>query len=565
MGQEQPKTSVILMVDDTSGSLRYLAMALESAGYLTLPAASGSEALEIIQTAMPDLVLLDILMPGIDGFEVCRRIKEDPACSTLPVIFMSASLDPDIRIRGLAQGAVDFISKPVQKEELLARVRIHLELALLNRTLAEKNQELEQINRCLANDLHERTRMAELEHERSKLLRIVELSLNECYVFDSETLRFQYVNPSALRNLGYGRATMLGMTPLDLKPEVSVEQFEALLAPLRSGEITLQRFETVHRRADGSCYPVDIQLQLVELDGERFFLAMIEDITRRREDERRVMEMQAQMLQQDKLASIGQLAAGVAHEINNPVGFISSNLVTMKTYAEKFVGYIGMLEGQLQAASGELPGELAAERQRLKLGYIVSDIGQLLTESIEGAERVKKIVQDLKTFARVDAAYIGDVDLNRCLDSTINIVWNEIKYAAELKRDYGTLPQVPCNAQQINQVFLNLLINAVHAIQVKGDLPGLITVSTRQEEGAVVISIADSGCGIAPQYRSSIFTPFFTTKEVGRGTGLGLAISAEIIRKHGGMISFESEEGTGTTFRISLPLKQHDSTSPEEG
>ena len=270
--------------------------------------------------------------------------------------------------------------------------------------------------------------------------------------------------------------------------------------------------------------------------------------------------VQSQLLQQDKLATIGQLAAGVAHEINNPVGFIYSNLATLEKYLEKFNKYINMLEMAVcNEGQTALPEEIVALRSALKMDYITRDVGQLLAESRDGAERVKKIVQDLKIFSRVDNTAVGSADLNQCLESTINIVWNEIKYVAELRRDYGDIPHVVCNAQQLNQVFLNLLINSVHAVQNAGREQGEIIVRTSYADNQVVITVADNGCGIEPELSERIFQPFFTTKEIGAGTGLGLSISAEIIHRHGGKISLDSEVGVGTTFSIAIPVKSSDS------
>jgi two-component system NtrC family sensor kinase len=186
--------------------------------------------------------------------------------------------------------------------------------------------------------------------------------------------------------------------------------------------------------------------------------------------------------------------------------------------------------------------------------YVMRDISVLIDESNEGIERVKRIVQDLRTFSRADSSANGSADLNSCMDSTINIVINEIKYAAEIRREYGDLPKVVCNAQQINQVFMNLLVNAAHAIQAKGQALGEIVIRSWSDTDNIFVSISDSGCGIAPENCKKIFDAFFTTKEVGKGTGLGLSISANIIRKHGGEISLASEVGVGTTFTIRLPL-----------
>lgn len=260
-------------------------------------------------------------------------------------------------------------------------------------------------------------------------------------------------------------------------------------------------------------------------------------------------ETQSQMLQKEKMASIGQLAAGVAHEINNPMGFITSNLGTLRKYGGKLLEFMTFIVDRSKSLP-ELREQIETERQKLKIDYVADDLENLITESLEGAERVRKIVADLKSFSRVDEAEYKVVDLAECLDSTINIVWNELKYKATLKKVYGELPPLRCYPQQLNQVFMNLLVNAAHAIENQGE----ITIRTWSESGWVSVSIEDNGCGIPDDVKARIFEPFFTTKEVGRGTGLGLSISYDIVKKHGGEITVASESGKGTTFVVRLPL-----------
>jgi len=260
----------------------------------------------------------------------------------------------------------------------------------------------------------------------------------------------------------------------------------------------------------------------------------------------------SQLLQQEKMASIGQLAAGVAHEINNPMGFISSNLGTMGKYLERMEGFLELQSAEMEKIAPEsLKEEIAGARRSFKVDYILGDARSLLAESQDGAERVRTIVQNLKSFSRVDEARASCVDLNECLESTITIAWNELKYKTTLIRDYGELPDVKCLPQQLNQVFLNILVNAAHAIEKQGE----VTVRTRRQGEEVAIAIHDTGSGIPEEIRSRIFEPFFTTKEVGKGTGLGLSISYDIIKKHGGTIEVESSADTGTTFTIRLPIE----------
>ena len=262
------------------------------------------------------------------------------------------------------------------------------------------------------------------------------------------------------------------------------------------------------------------------------------------------------LLHQDKLASIGQLAAGVAHEINNPMGFIMSNLRTLKNYTEAEQQYLNALEEAVKiCCPEEQRRQLEDLCHRLDVSFIQEDIPPLITESLEGAERVKRIVHDLKDFARADGDGMKETDLNHCVQSTANIVRNEIRYVADLELNLGEIPLIVCNPQQINQVIANLLVNAAHAI----DGHGRITVSTSRGQDTVLLSVTDTGCGIPLDIQKRIFDPFFTTKEVGKGTGLGLSISYDIIKKHGGEITLEREPGLGTTFMIRLPI-----SGPEE-
>lgn len=261
--------------------------------------------------------------------------------------------------------------------------------------------------------------------------------------------------------------------------------------------------------------------------------------------------VQMQAVQQEKMASVGQLAAGVAHEINNPMGFISSNLSSLAKYINKLRTFEANVV-DLAGASGntDLVDEIARTKKSMKIDFVLEDMESLLAESQDGAERVRRIVQDLKSFSHVDEAELKPVSITDNLDSTLNMVRNEIKYVADVVKQYGDLPMVTCRPQQLNQVFMNLLVNAAHAIEGHGT----ITVRTWQDGEMVCISITDSGKGIAPEHLNRIFEPFFTTKDVGKGTGLGLSICYDIIHKHGGEILVESVVGTGSTFTVRLPV-----------
>lgn len=263
----------------------------------------------------------------------------------------------------------------------------------------------------------------------------------------------------------------------------------------------------------------------------------------------KVEEAQQQLLQSEKMAAIGQLAAGVAHEINNPIGFVNSNLGTLKTYTNNL---LSLIEAYETIDAGGDHSRLEALRQVADLEFLREDLPSLLVESQEGLDRVAKIVQDLKDFSRVDQAEHQAANLNEALESTLNVVWSEIKYKAEVIRELGNIPLVECVPAQINQVFMNLLVNAAQAIEQHGS----ITLRSGTENDQVWFEIADTGKGMSPEVANRIFEPFYTTKPVGQGTGLGLSISYDIIvKKHGGTIDVNSEPGQGTTFRITLPKR----------
>jgi two-component system NtrC family sensor kinase len=264
-----------------------------------------------------------------------------------------------------------------------------------------------------------------------------------------------------------------------------------------------------------------------------------------------------QLLQSEKMASIGQLAAGIAHEINNPLGFVNSNMSSLQNYVatllKVIVQYERLGEGQPQAAA-----QMAALRQQADLDFLQEDVTDLVRESLDGLKRVRDIVQALKDFSHVGETEWQVADLHRGLDSTLNIVSNELRYKASIDKQYGTLPDIKCLASQLNQVFMNLLVNAGQAIKQQGVIR--IRTGTAHEGSWVWVEVADNGGGIAPEHLNRIFEPFFTTKPVGSGTGLGLSLSYGIVQRHGGRIEVASELGKGTRFTVHLPVQPSGAT-----
>ena len=268
----------------------------------------------------------------------------------------------------------------------------------------------------------------------------------------------------------------------------------------------------------------------------------------------KLSDAQDKLMQSEKMASIGQLAAGVAHEINNPIGFIFSNFGTLERYlADLFEMLAAYEEAESALAGNPVAARLKELREKIELDYLKEDIPTLMAESKDGITRVRNIVQNLKDFSRVDTSQKWVLaDLHHGIDSTLNIVNNEIKYKADVVKEYGQLPDIECLPSELNQVFMNLLVNAAHAIRADR---GTITIRTGANDTQVWVEVQDTGEGIAKENLGRIFDPFFTTKPVGKGTGLGLSLSYGIVKKHLGSIDVTSEPGEGTCFRVTLPIQ----------
>ena len=358
-------------------------------------------------------------------------------------------------------------------------------------------------------------------------------------------------------------ATIALFTVTILTATLVVSRFDARTAYLRGKNDALE--EQVKKRTgelEGALRQYEQTTSILEQTRKR----MEQEIERRKaaqqrleiekEEQHRLIHMleeaNQQLLQSEKLASIGQLAAGVAHEINNPVSFVNANLNTLKHWVRQLLAVIVAQEAAIGTPAAEMLKPVAKMEGDLDLDYVRNDIMMLIDESIEGAMRVRQIVRDLRDFSRPSGEEWALADLHAGLESTLNVVHNEIKYKANVIRDYGELPPVECNAAQLNQVFMNLLVNASQAIKEQGT----ITVRTACWGDIVTVSITDTGAGIAEEIIGRIFDPFFTTKPLGQGTGLGLSISHGIVEHHRGRIEVESRAGEGTTFTVTIPVRR---------
>ncbi len=341
--------------------------------------------------------------------------------------------------------------------------------------------------------------------------------------------------------------------------------FERRSRPARHAEQIIGRVFSFSDATERKAIKQQLLIQNARLEEQvlQRTKALSQQLTALTESNRKLEEAQFQLLQSEKLASIGQLAAGVAHEINNPIGFINSNLGTLGSYVESLLAIDAAytdaqmaLDPSVQRAF-EAVNTLKADSDH---AFMVDDLRQLIKESRDGLERVKTIVRDLKDFARVGSAQWLWADIHQGLESTLNIVWNELKYKATVEREYSTLPQVHCIPSQLNQVFMNLLVNAAHAIEKQG----VIQVRTGCNDQQVWVEVIDTGIGIPAENLNRIFDPFFTTKALGKGTGLGLSLAWGIVQRHRGTIEVESQPGKGSTFRVVLPIEGQMEAAPSK-
>ena len=418
----------ILVVDDMPTNLAVITETLASESYDVAIAISGERALKRLQTYLPDLILLDVQMPGIDGFETCQQIKADPRLADIPVIFITALSDTESIVKGFSVGAVDYVNKPFRELELLARVKTHLQLQQMTQRLEQQ------------------------VIERTQLL-------------------------------------------------------ESAVTSLKSSQI--------------------------------------------------------QLIQQEKMSALGNLVSGVAHEINNPIGFVRGNVKELQKNVTDVFDHL-LLYQQQSAVQ-----DIAEHAEEIDLDFLLKDIPKMLNSMTIGCDRIRDISTSLRTFSREDQDTKTSFDLHKGIESTLLILKHRLKAnderpAIEIIKRYGELPLVSCFPGQLNQVFMNVLANAIDALdehsqrRSKAEIeaaPNQITIKTAVAESQVHIHIRDNGSGMSEAVKQRVFDHLYTTKEVGKGTGLGLAIAYQIVvEKHGGQIAVDSTPGYGTEFTLTLPI-----------
>jgi signal transduction histidine kinase len=434
------KLETILVIDDSPTNLEILHDVLGGAGYEVLVEMDGISGISQVESNPPDLILLDVMMPKIDGFETCRRLQANPSTSYIPIIFITALTEAEEKVKGLSLGAVDYITKPFEQQEVLARISLHLKLRKLNIELDKQKQELE-------------IRVAERTSELSE-------ALNE------------------------------------------------------------------------------------------------------------LKQTQLQLVQTEKISSLGQLVAGVAHEVNNPIGFISTNLYYANQYIEDLLKLVKLFQINCSNPGSEVEEQIEA----MDLEHIQKDLPKLMSSMKLGTDTIKGIMQSLRNFSRTDGENKKFVDIHEGIEATLMILQHRLKAypkrpAIKVIKDYSVLPKVQCYPGQLNQVFMNLLANAIDILEESmidfqnyPDENNLIInpqirIATTIDKHQITVKIADNGKGMSESIRNEIFQAFFTTKPEGKGTGLGLSISYQIITEnHGGNLECISSPGKGTEFIIQIPF-----------
>ncbi len=487
--------STILVVDDNE-AVRYLTRRiLQREGYGVVEAATGSEALA--QAArLPGMVVLDVNLPDFSGFEVCRRLRADPRTAHIPVLHLSASFqDDDSVVTGLEGGADGYLTLPVEPTVLLAYVRALLRVGEALRSLQQSEARFRSLFESMGDGL---------------------------LLADPVDRRFRMANPAICELLGYTKDELEGMWITDIHSPETLETLRGTFDEVLAGRAPLVPGLAALRK-DGSTFHVDIANTLLTIDDRTMVLGAFRDVTERRALEQR-------LAQADRLASVGLLAAGVAHELNNPLAYVLYNL---------------------DAATEDLA--MAADRGDGLSAEQVRAMAEKLGASRDGAQRMRSIVHDLQTFSRVDRRDHARVELPAVLRAVTAMAAHQVRFRARLELDLREVPPVMGNEGHLSQVFLNLLVNAAHAIEEDNPEAHRIRVRCGRMGDEVAVEVSDTGQGIPEDQRDRIFDPFFTTKAPGQGTGLGLAICHRIVTEHGGRIELSSTVGAGSSFRVHLP------------
>jgi two-component system NtrC family sensor kinase len=627
--------ATIVVVDDTPENLFLLSEMLEQQGYQVRKALNGRVALMTCKKRLPDLILLDINMPEMDGYEVCEQLKADEKTCNIPVIFISALDSVLDKVRAFDVGGVDYITKPFKCAEVISRIESQLKLRSLQAKLEEKNLMLEQEvshrekaqaalelseakNLALLNAIPDLMillrsdgtfldyRIGEIINHSSPFsapdIRGIDLDIKERNIFKNQRLiqtLENFLGSSILKsisnqdhsylNSSYSReeSNFIGQKVSDvLSEDLAIWMMHYVEQTLLSSEIQIAEFV---QRVNDKWHRYETRFVKSRIDE---VLAIVRDVSDSKEAEAHRMQTQAllrmqkqqleqtlgelklaqsQLVQNEKMVGLGQLVSGIAHEINNPISFIYGNITYLDQYIQSLLYLIDTYQQE-----GEMNDKLKAVVEEIDLDFLKEDVQKLSCSMRAGAERIRQIVLSLRNFARLDEAEMKPVDIHNGIESTLLLLEHRMRQAEnrpaiEVIKKYDNIPFVTCYASQLNQVFFNLLNNAIDALQmpfnpdnslnqshqVKIIHPQIRIATEMTEYNTVLIKIADNGPGISESIRWRIFDPFFTTKPPGSGTGLGLSISYQIVvQRHKGQLSCSPLSGEGTEFVIEIPICQ---------
>ena len=507
-------------------------------------------AVEHLNEHLCDIVLLDLNLPDSEGLNTLTSIAE--CGNDIAIVVITGEYNDDVGLKAVTHGAQEYLVKGRYDPYILGK---SITYAIERKQAEEQLLKKENQYRTLVENLPQRILLKDKDS--------VFVSCNESYADE----------------FGMTSAEMVGKTDYDFYKKQSADRYRASDNEVMKSKVRKDDYITLTEKNNEKIVHVIKTPVIDEKDELVGVLCIFEDVTKQKQAERSAKQayeelhetheelkgVQSQIIQNEKLASIGQLAAGVAHEINNPMGFVSSNFETLQGYVRKFQSLFDAYSLFVTEAKSEggkklldKVEEIEELREDTQIDFVIEDIEGLFSDMQDGLERITNIVQNLRDFSRIDQrGELAEYDLNDGIRSTLVVAKNEIKYDAKVKTDFNEMPLILCNSGQINQVFLNMLINAAQAIKSQEKkAKGTITIKTYTDDENVICEVSDNGPGIPPDKVSKIFDPFFTTKAPGKGTGLGLSVSHDIIvNKHKGTLLVDSTVGEGTKFTIKLPIK----------
>ena len=563
-GDHDARPGRVLIIDDDEDFLILLAHQLRPEGYVVMTVSEPESALATVEHFKPDICLVDQRMPRISGLTICLSLRVLHPIQFLPIILLTNDVSLDLPVQAVAAGVNDTLDKSTPPELLRLRIRT----AIRTKRLADRAQSQHDEQLFLAR------LMAGLGDtlQTDAILGVAATALSRLNIASMSVIYLQSDEPQVLTfgadPIEFDTPRLRGMFSLaqdalrtNLDPELCQFIHVRLDWPKRSGQPHVHRALASHPRprvwlAVEPVTPFDdnemrlfdtiVERLVAPLDNSHLYATVSQAHQELSATLKKLSQAQTALVHQEKMASIGQLAAGVAHEINNPLAFVISNMNVLQDYARDLSRLLRFHRRETHLDDSQL-GTIDPE-------FLLTDLEQMISESIEGGNRVHAIVRSLKNFAHTGNGELEEVDLVSLIESALTILTGDIKSRAVISRDLALVPAVRGDRGKLGQVFLNIIVNAAQAIPAERE--GKIHVRLFSQGGMTCFEVTDDGTGIPEAVRPRIFEPFFTTKDRAHGTGLGLAISAGIVRDHGGVIEVHTLLDQGTTFTVRLPGRQ---------